>query len=78
MRPKDEFAHGHEADALNIPLRQIERRLAELPACGHASETRSQGGSNRRVQGDNFAVIDWVLLREQFSSLSHGSAAFGS
>jgi ArsR family transcriptional regulator len=32
VRPEDEFAHGHLPDALNIPLAQLERRLAELPA----------------------------------------------
>jgi ArsR family transcriptional regulator len=32
VRPEDEFANGHLPDALNIPLSQLERRLAELPA----------------------------------------------
>jgi ArsR family transcriptional regulator len=32
VRPEDEFAHGHLPDALNIPLAQLEQRLAELPA----------------------------------------------
>jgi ArsR family transcriptional regulator len=32
VRPEDEFAHGHLPDALSIPLAQLERRLAELPA----------------------------------------------
>lgn len=32
VRPEDEFAHGHLPNALNIPLSQLERRLAELPA----------------------------------------------
>lgn len=31
VRPEDEFAGGHVPDALNIPLAQLERRLAELP-----------------------------------------------
>lgn len=31
VRPEDEFAHGHIAGAFNIPLAQLERRLAELP-----------------------------------------------
>ena len=31
VRPEDEFASGHLPDALNIPLSQLERRLAELP-----------------------------------------------
>ena len=31
VRPEDEFADGHLPDALNIPLSQLERRLAELP-----------------------------------------------
>ena len=31
VRPEDEFANGHLPDALNIPLSQLERRLAELP-----------------------------------------------
>jgi rhodanese-related sulfurtransferase len=32
VRPEDEFAGGHLPNALNIPLPQLERRLAELPA----------------------------------------------
>ena len=32
VRPEDEFAQGHLPNALNIPLSQLERRLAELPA----------------------------------------------
>jgi rhodanese-related sulfurtransferase len=32
VRPEDEFAHGHLPHALNIPLSELERRLAELPA----------------------------------------------
>jgi len=32
VRPEDEFAHGHLPDALNIPLAQLERRLADLPS----------------------------------------------
>jgi rhodanese-related sulfurtransferase/DNA-binding transcriptional ArsR family regulator len=32
VRPEDEFASGHLPNALNIPLSQLERRLAELPA----------------------------------------------
>jgi len=31
VRPEDEFAHGHLPGALNIPLGQLELRLAELP-----------------------------------------------
>jgi rhodanese-related sulfurtransferase len=31
VRPEDEFRHGHLPGALNIPLAQLERRLAELP-----------------------------------------------
>jgi rhodanese-related sulfurtransferase/predicted transcriptional regulator len=31
VRPEDEFAKGHLPDALNIPLSELERRLAELP-----------------------------------------------
>jgi rhodanese-related sulfurtransferase/predicted transcriptional regulator len=31
VRPEDEFANGHLPEALNIPLSQLERRLAELP-----------------------------------------------
>ena len=31
VRPEDEFADGHLPNALNIPLSQLERRLAELP-----------------------------------------------
>ena len=32
VRPEDEFANGHLPMALNIPLSQLEWRLAELPA----------------------------------------------
>ena len=32
VRPEDEFNSGHLLGALNIPLSQLERRLAELPA----------------------------------------------
>jgi ArsR family transcriptional regulator len=32
VRPEDEFAGGHLPNALNIPLSQLERRLAELPS----------------------------------------------
>ena len=31
VQPEDEFNLGHLPDALNIPLAQLERRLAELP-----------------------------------------------
>lgn len=31
VRPEDEFAVGHLPGALNIPLAELERRLAELP-----------------------------------------------
>lgn len=31
VRPEDEFAQGHVAGALNIPIDELERRLAELP-----------------------------------------------
>ena len=32
VRPADEFEVGHLKDALNIPLAELEKRLAELPA----------------------------------------------
>jgi ArsR family transcriptional regulator len=32
VRPEDEFALGHIPGALNVPLADLERRLAELPA----------------------------------------------
>ena len=31
VRPEDEFRQGHLPGALNIPLAQLERRLADLP-----------------------------------------------
>ena len=31
VRPEDEFSRGHIPGAINIPLGQLERRLAELP-----------------------------------------------
>ncbi len=32
VRPEDEFASGHLPGAINIPIEELERRLAELPA----------------------------------------------
>ncbi|OOG66527.1 ArsR family transcriptional regulator [Sinorhizobium sp. A49] len=32
VRPQDEFASGHLPGAINIPIDELERRLAELPA----------------------------------------------
>jgi rhodanese-related sulfurtransferase len=32
VRPKDEFAVGHLPGAFNIPIAELERRLAELPS----------------------------------------------
>lgn len=32
VRPEDEFASGHLPGAINIPIDELERRLAELPA----------------------------------------------
>lgn len=32
VRPQDEFALGHVPGALNVPLDELERRLADLPA----------------------------------------------
>jgi rhodanese-related sulfurtransferase/DNA-binding transcriptional ArsR family regulator len=32
VRPQDEFALGHLPGALNVPLDELERRMAELPA----------------------------------------------
>jgi len=32
VRPEDEFGSGHIPGAINIPLAQLERRLADLPA----------------------------------------------
>lgn len=34
VRPQDEFASGHLPGAINIPIEELERRLAELPAGG--------------------------------------------
>jgi ArsR family transcriptional regulator len=31
VRPPEEFAAGHLPDAINIPLKELERRLSELP-----------------------------------------------
>ncbi|MDR3532288.1 MAG: rhodanese-like domain-containing protein [Rhodopila sp.] len=31
VRPEDEYGLGHLPGALNIPLRQLERRLSEIP-----------------------------------------------
>lgn len=32
VRPEDEFALGHLPDALNIPMSELERRVADLPS----------------------------------------------
>lgn len=32
VRPEDEFAAGHLRRAVNIPIRDLDRRLSELPA----------------------------------------------
>src|SRR6266446_1016917 len=74
VRPEDEFAHGHLPDALNIPLAQLERRLAELPSdreiiaycrgpwCVLAFEAvallRKQGRKARRLDG---GLPEWRL-----------------
>lgn len=34
VRPQDEFTSGHLPGAINIPIEELERRLAELPAGG--------------------------------------------
>ncbi|MGH6809578.1 MAG: ArsR/SmtB family transcription factor [Ensifer adhaerens] len=34
VRPQDEFASGHLPGAINIPIEELEQRLAELPAGG--------------------------------------------
>jgi DNA-binding transcriptional ArsR family regulator len=39
VRPEDEFNMGHLPSALNIPLAQLERRLAELPLIARLSLT---------------------------------------
>lgn len=31
VRPPEEYAAGHLPDALSVPLKELERRLAELP-----------------------------------------------
>ena len=34
VRPEDEFAAGHLPRAVNIPLRELARRLREIPKSG--------------------------------------------
>ena len=66
VRPEDEFGHGHLPGALNLPLAQLERRLAELssereivaycrgPYCTFANEAlehlRAAGFRARRME----------------------------
>ena len=66
VRPEDEFAAGHIEGARSVPLEELERRLAELPAdrevvaycrgpfCAYAHEAvrrlRSSGRQARRLE----------------------------
>jgi rhodanese-related sulfurtransferase len=44
VRPPDEFALGHLPDAVNIPLRELEARLAEFDPAQEI--VRSDAGGN--------------------------------
>jgi len=77
VRPEEEYAAGHIEGARSIPLDELERRLAELPAdreivaycrgpfCAYAHDAvrrlRAAGRSARRLE-DGWP--DWRLARE--------------
>jgi rhodanese-related sulfurtransferase len=54
VRPEDEFRQGHVPGALNIPLSQLERRLAELPVDREAVAVLRQRGYQVRRLEDGF------------------------
>jgi rhodanese-related sulfurtransferase len=76
VRPEEEFAAGHIEGARSIPLEELERRLAELPAdqevvaycrgpfCAYAHEAvrrlEDAGRSARRLEG---GWPEWRLAR---------------
>jgi 3-mercaptopyruvate sulfurtransferase SseA len=69
VRPEDEFANGHLPAALNIPLAQLEWRLAELPAEQEiVAYCRAPGVSSRSrllrccVSGATAETLDQLLL----------------
>ena len=78
VRPVEEFAAGHIDGASSIPLGELERRIAELPAdreviaycrgpfCAYAHEAvrtlRAAGRSARRLED---GVPEWELANEK-------------
>ena len=78
VRPEDEFAAGHIEGARSLPLEELERRLAELPAdrevvaycrgpfCAYAHEAvrklRAAGHEARRLD-DGWP--EWRLSRKR-------------
>lgn len=72
VRPEDEFALGHLPDAVNIPLAELERRLASLdieqeivaycrgPYCvlsyGAVAMLRARGFNVRRLED---GLLEW-------------------
>ncbi len=74
VRPPEEFAAGHLPDAVNIPLKELKRRMAELPkglevvaycrgpycvlAFEAVAELRAQGFTARRLEN---GLPEWKL-----------------
>jgi rhodanese-related sulfurtransferase/predicted transcriptional regulator len=81
VRPGEEYAAGHIDGALSIPLAELERRLAELPAgrevvaycrgpfCAYAHEAvrqlRASGLKARRLEE---GWPEWRLWEDQYAS----------
>jgi rhodanese-related sulfurtransferase/predicted transcriptional regulator len=83
VRPAEEFGAGHIDGAVSIPLRELDKRLAELPAdgeivaycrgafCAYAHEAvrrlRAEGRSARRLEG---GWPEWQLAEQAQPTLT--------
>jgi rhodanese-related sulfurtransferase/predicted transcriptional regulator len=83
VRPAEEFSAGHIDGAVSIPLRELDKRLAELPAggeivaycrgafCAYAHEAvrrlRAEGRSARRLEG---GWPEWQLAEQAQPTLT--------